>query len=73
MAEYVIREDKSIELIQIAKKSDDGFSYWNNYLREWKKNNWTAFDAITGLSDELYLPATEEEVNEIVARYPKEA
>ncbi len=71
MAEYMIRKDSDIDLIQIVKKSGGEYSYWNNRLRVWKENSWTAQDVFTGWSDELYLPITEKEVDEIVAKYPK--
>ncbi len=71
MTEYMIRKGSDIDLIQIAKKSGDKYSYWNNRLRAWQENSWTAYDVFSGWSDELYLPTTEKEVNEIVAKYPK--
>ncbi len=71
MTEYMMRKDKDIDFIQIAKKTGDKYSYWNNRLRVWQENSWTAEDVFTGWSDELYLPATKKEVNEIVAKYPK--
>lgn len=71
MAEYMIRRDRDIDLIQIAKKSGDKYSYWNNYLCAWQEDSWTAYDVFSGWSDELYLPVTKKEVDEIVAKYPK--
>ena len=71
MAEYMIRKSCETDLIQIVKKSGSVYSYWNNYLRTWKENDRDAGDVFTGWSDELYLPATKKEVNEIVAKYPK--
>lgn len=79
MTEYMIRRPHKTDLLQIVKKSGDdkysydSYSYWNNYLRDWKPKSETAMDVFTGWSDELYFPITEEEVNEIIAKYPKES
>lgn len=71
MVEYMIRKDSDIDFIQIAKKSGKSYSYWNNRLRTWQENSRDAEDVFTGWSDELYLPVTKKEVDEIVAKYPK--
>lgn len=71
MAEYMIRKSYKTDLIQIVKKSGGVYSYWNNYSRTWTDNDRDAEDVFTGWSDELYLPVTKKEVDEIVAKYPK--
>ncbi len=71
MAEYMIRKDSDINFIRIVKKSSKGYSYWNNRLREWQENSRDAEDVFTGWADELYLPITKKEVDEIVTKYPK--
>ena len=71
MTEYMIRKDSDIDFIQIVKKSGKSYSYWNNRLRVWQENNRNAEDVFTGWSDELYLPITKKEVDEIVAKYSK--
>ncbi len=71
MVEYLYREEKKINFVQIAKRENDHYSYWNNRIKEWRENDMTAYGIFMGFEDGLHFPISEEEVQKIVSKYQK--